>query len=561
MRLATTLTWTTRLATCAALAACGGATNSLEQDAGATDAVDDIKQLTGEDADDVSLVPDNDASSDCNGPHSCASEQTCDAGSCAWQSSLPDGDASSGASQSSPSDHGDVSSAGSSFQILEPLSASDAGLLAQPNWKYNTLLRFKWNPLQNEAFAGPNGSPIAGLSVINSDTDAGPGANTVNIEPFWWTAATGSLALGVMSNSGIAPWLSSDGSTVVAQFIDGAQLMHILRWTKPSGLVDLGEIGSNAEIEAVSPDGQTITISVLDLRKNFLQWSAATGWVHVIDGATEDYPGSLVNEDGSVIVGRIFDEGGPGTHLFQWTKASGMTAPTVPAGVCTWQAMTPDGTALVVYCVDSQSLTGTSYRWTQASGFVDMGALSAGTCVSGDKISADGSTVTGTSSVCTEFLTKAFYWTANSGIVALDRPNGRRFDISNLSADGRVLAGRDGPVVPTGGTDTYQAYRWTLATGFVPFDLLPGDSQNQASVTSDGTIGYGWSEHAGAVIWDAKGARAVAAELSAGGVDLKGLHLDDVVGAWVGSEITGLGEGTLPNGTQRLWVAHLPLRP
>jgi hypothetical protein len=58
MRLPAILSWTTRLTTCAALVACGGATRTLEQDAGAP-ADDATIQPTREDADAVSLFSDS----------------------------------------------------------------------------------------------------------------------------------------------------------------------------------------------------------------------------------------------------------------------------------------------------------------------------------------------------------------------------------------------------------------------------------------------------------------------------------------------------------------------
>lgn len=156
------------------------------------------------------------------------------------------------------------------------------------------------------------------------------------------------------------------------------------------------------------------------------------------------------------------------------------------------QAISGDGTTVVGYApVDNRNSK--AFRWTAATGTVDIGDLAGGqpdAAASG--VSFNGSVVVGRSSstrsnAINSFYDEPFRWTS-SGMVGLGLGSGTYGDGYDTSADGSVVVGHISD----------QAIRWTQATGIVSLGQLPGShppSSLADAISADGSIitGYAWA--------------------------------------------------------------------
>jgi probable HAF family extracellular repeat protein len=114
------------------------------------------------------------------------------------------------------------------------------------------------------------------------------------------------------------------------------------------------------------------------------------------------------------------------------------------------------------------------YRWTQATGIVDLGDGNTGS-INPLGVSADGSVIIGSAnrfigSTLLVGATEAFRWTQETGFVGLGvLPGASVFSsaASGVSADGEVIVGRSS-FTDSGG----RAFIWTQATGMVSLGLF-----------------------------------------------------------------------------------------
>ncbi|HKD36061.1 MAG TPA: hypothetical protein VKB78_04650 [Pirellulales bacterium] len=155
------------------------------------------------------------------------------------------------------------------------------------------------------------------------------------------------------------------------------------------------------------------------------------------------------------------------------------------------QAISGDGTTVVGFApVDNRNSK--AFRWTAATGTVDIGDLAGGLPdAAAGGVSFNGSVVVGRSSSATSFANNSFYdepfrWTS-SGMTGLGLGFGTYGDSSDTSADGSVVVGQLSD----------QAFRWTQATGYVALGQLPGSHPPNSSanaVSANGTVvtGYAW---------------------------------------------------------------------
>lgn len=178
------------------------------------------------------------------------------------------------------------------------------------------------------------------------------------------------------------------------------------------------------------------------------------------------------------------DRAFPPTHnnvaiSLQGTNASG--------GVATFSG---DGTTIVGYADRGFFTPFHAFRWTQATGTVDLGTLDPANNATRSSFawdaSRDGAVVTGFSDVGGGFVQHAFRWTAASGMAGLGSFMGaagssRGFGISG---DGNVIVG-DTDVPNNFGGATRQAFRWTSAGGFQRLGALEGEFNSIANAISD----------------------------------------------------------------------------
>lgn len=161
----------------------------------------------------------------------------------------------------------------------------------------------------------------------------------------------------------------------------------------------------------------------------------------------------------------------------------------------------------------------------------NLGVFTGGNFSSGNAISADGSTVTGSSNG--DIGARAFRWTASGGLQNLGilSPTGPYSDGSSLSADGSVVAG-----ISAGSGNNNRAFRWTAATGMQSLGVLGTGSASAANaISADGSVIAGVSYTAGftnsrAFRWTAAGGMQNLGILpSGGGTDAFAISADGSV--------------------------------
>jgi probable HAF family extracellular repeat protein len=205
-----------------------------------------------------------------------------------------------------------------------------------------------------------------------------------------------------------------------------------------------------------------------------------------------------------------------------------------------------------------------AFRWTKSGGMVELGTLSDSNFAtsSGWAVSADGSTVVGSSGVYsstssrpTFVVNDAFRWKSSSGLAGV---GGSTRSALAVSADGRVAVGN---------TDDNLAFRWSQSSGIASLGDLPGglSASSANGVSSDGTIvvGYGtsdagteafrWQQGAGMVgLGDLPGGTftSVAFEVSADGTVVVGYgNSESGNEAFRWTQASGMiGLGDLPGG-------------
>jgi probable HAF family extracellular repeat protein len=133
------------------------------------------------------------------------------------------------------------------------------------------------------------------------------------------------------------------------------------------------------------------------------------------------------------------------------------------------------------------------FRWTRASGMVDLGRLPGSDVDYGQAtaVSADGSVVVGRSAATTGTRDEAFRWTAETGMVALGDLPGLNFNsfAQGVSADGSIVVGE------STSTRGDEAFRWTEATGMVGLGDLPDNffRSRANGITPDGSTIVGFT--------------------------------------------------------------------
>lgn len=204
--------------------------------------------------------------------------------------------------------------------------------------------------------------------------------------------------------------------------------------------------------------------------------------------------------DGTVIVGSAdFGSGSP--IAFRWTGATFTSLGLLASGTTSQSAgVSDDGTIVVGRSDGGGSLpdgpglaTSEAFRWTSGGGMVGLGFLGTGQASQANAISADGTTIVGTSSNMPGYLIGGppgpvnefpFVWTSGGGMVELGILAG---DTSGtalaVSANGNVIAG-----VSTGvGGDT--PVTWTSGGAAVAIPFAGGATTGEAfAVSGAGTV-------------------------------------------------------------------------
>jgi hypothetical protein len=414
-------------------------------------------------------------------------------------------------------------------------------------------VRFFWSSATGTVTV-PSGSPDSGLYVPTSLTadgktllgavyafqelnDASNSRVTYPSSFYWWNKERGDQPFGPPEPmyEGNIDYMSADGTTALGSVTIGPVVRSAedeadrrsFRWQRGKGFEYLSSLGgwpAGGEFNALSGDGQVIAGWVADGRP-FI-WREPNRVVTLAD-APSAFPYCYVqrlSQDGSAAFGPCYEEGADKNMGFRWTAETGL----MPIGLPGYVDATLDGR--VAASSDGLAL----YRWTAETGAIKL------------KPPSD--------------------WIGNASSYSLDIYPGC------LSEEGGRIRGRLSLYEAGRAEPTKRSFQWTQSDGFVSLEPLPGHALSSGGMQArDGSVVLGASYPAGAgspavaVLWDCKGVRDIARELSEAGTDLQGVSLQGVrlAGAsyiWVGSSLMVAGGALLASGGTAAWIAWLPNR-
>jgi probable HAF family extracellular repeat protein len=301
-------------------------------------------------------------------------------------------------------------------------------------------------------------------------------------------AQTGSvinLGVALGDSAAFATAVNADGSVVVGMTgLPNSLTGHALRWTAATGMVDIGipppgqswnysaaygvsadgSVVAGAAQTAVTPDGGGQGVAFV--------WQSTTGVVVLSNLGLSGSAAYAVSADGTTVVGISYP--GIAPHAALWVNGGaaqdlGVLCNCSSIGESFAYAVSADGFVVVGKAsISVNNYSGHAFRWTQATGMVDLGALSSDPTARSvaTSVSADGSVVVGWSDVGSSpnFTQHIFRWTQADGIVDItpngyDSAHGTIVPISiSVDASGSIVYGA------IGGTNVLN--RWTITKGW-----------------------------------------------------------------------------------------------
>lgn len=194
-----------------------------------------------------------------------------------------------------------------------------------------------------------------------------------------------------------------------------------------------------------------------------------------------------VSGDGLVVVGSI------GDHAVRWTqggKAVEDLGSTFDGGWSYATATNADGSVVVGAADGKTEKYCTAFRWTQATGGVDLGTLG-GYQSRANGVSGDGSVVVGESDTSGE-LRHAFRWTTDTremrDLGTLDKNGNGNSCANGISSNGLVVVGQSDLA-----ESYFHAVRWVGNTIEDLHDPKSGLLSSANAANADGSVIVGWS--------------------------------------------------------------------
>ena len=358
-----------------------------------------------------------------------------------------------------------------------------------------------------------------GNAVVGSVYDTGGKKRA-----FYWDSQRGMLNIADGNNSGTIgdvpeEWavgsvgtllLSPNGTVAGGKITDLEGIDRVFRWTPETRLVNLQEGSTWAtgagDLVKISVDGSVFSGFVHDGTENrAYRWDQATGMINLSDGDGNGVVGNVANEwavgqsrpvvmsaDGSVIGGWARDSDNVmrpwvwrddlgminiadknGDQLYdplegEWADSHGRVV-----------TMSDDGTVVAGYALPTGG-SNQAYRWTEASGMVNIdGAWAVGHSLT-SLMSADGSVIVGRAKA-DGTVYYPFRWDQTNGMVNLaDKDGNGIVDGTStewatgsakpqfMSTDGNIIAGYANDGVSN------KAFIWGANTGMTLFGDLDG---------------------------------------------------------------------------------------
>lgn len=269
--------------------------------------------------------------------------------------------------------------------------------------------------------------------------------NSVRSACYWLDGAGPTL---IDSNFSEAYGVSSNGSVITGNGHTGTPF----RWTSATGAVPFGLSGD--AVQGMSADGSvTIGTRQVSGEQQACFWNASgvITMLGYLPGHNVSVPYE-VSADGSVIVGESYNT----SDLFNTERG---------------------------------------FRWTAATGMVNLGVVGTATGSRAFGVSDDGTVVAG--ALQKPSNSDAFRWTSAGGMVEMTF----MYNATGVSGDGNTIIGINGAL----GSSSYFCY-WTAAGGLVTPDGNPTDPTDSKGtfvdgVSSDGTHFVGYSYGTDVLPW------------------------------------------------------------
>lgn len=260
------------------------------------------------------------------------------------------------------------------------------------------------------------------------------------------------------------------------------------------------------------------------------------------DGTEHAIPGGRIataaNQDGSVVVGSLTSP----PHAFRWTQAGGPQDLGALPGFTQTDALGVSADGSIVVGVATDPSGSTPWIWDAIDGMRSLGAIDGATQGSANAISRDGTVIVGRSGHY------AFRWTAQDGMqnISPGLADDAWAEANATSADGSVIVGRRGSL---GVGIRPRQFRWSASTGLSELpsaDWGATSPGNARAIDADATHIYGslfMSLQDASIGSASTGTIKLAGYLQAEGLDLADWHLWEVLAASDdGDVLVGFGE-------------------
>ncbi len=248
-------------------------------------------------------------------------------------------------------------------------------------------------------------------------------AGSSNLRAFGWAQGEELTDLGTLGGASSGAYSINNGGPfgvdlAVAGFAENAAgIQRAFRWTKASGMLDLGSLPGSQRSFAfgISGDGKVVVgfSGTIYLDSKAFRWDVASSSMVDLGSLGGTSVAYATNYDGSVVVGysfRTLSNLSVRETAFRWTAATGMQGIGKLSGDDSTRsiakAVNDDGSVVV------GTRGGRAFRWTSRGGLVDLGVLPGDSYSEATGVSADGNVVVGRSSG-TGFRNRAFIWTAD----------------------------------------------------------------------------------------------------------------------------------------------------
>ncbi len=297
-------------------------------------------------------------------------------------------------------------------------------------------------------------------------------------------AAYRAVDLGNIGGSTALAWRINDRGQVAGWATNASGHTHAITWTAARGMIDLGTISGGTESEAWAINEHGVVVGEIDLPNGHhraFSWTATSGMQDLGTLGGEDAIAEGVNDAGE-IVGFSTVAGGGATQGFVWTAHGGMKdAGTLNGANTRLRSITHSG------AVGTGTGQGQAVLWHASTGFIGLGFLAGGSFSYGARINAR-EEIAGFAD--TDVSTHAFRWTQATGMVDLSPLSGEsgNSEALDINDNGAIVGATTTLVDP----EHLHAFVWSVQAGMRQLPVFTGDVDDEAyGINQAGTIvGY-----------------------------------------------------------------------